>query len=78
MLSLVQLGLLGAHVFQRTDELPELREHRLVCQLLTGSFGDAEIDDLGNGLLIVFGDKHIRWLDVAMDDRFLVRVLNSV
>ena len=58
---LVQLGLLWAHVFKRTDELPKLSEHRLVGQSLVGRLGNTEIDDLGDGLMIVFGDEDIRW-----------------
>ena len=31
----------------------------------------------GSGLAIPLGDEHVRWLQVAMDDTLLVRVLDG-
>ncbi len=41
-------------------------------------FGHAEVDDLGNRFLIVFGDEDVRRLDVAVNDPFLMRVLDRL
>ena len=43
-----QLGLLGAHVQRRADELGEAGEQRLLGELLPGGLGDAEVDHLGH------------------------------
>ena len=72
------LGLLGRHVFQRADDLPELRVHGLLGQPGVHGLGDSEIDDLGNGLVGVEHDQHVGRLDVAVDDAFLMRVLHRV
>ena len=38
----------------------------------------AEVDDLGHGAVVVGGDEHVRWLDVAVDDAFLMGVLDRL
>ena len=40
-------------------------------------FGDTEIDDFGDGAAIKFGDEDVGGLKVAVDDGFLVGVLNA-
>ncbi len=75
---LIQLRLLGAHVLGRADHLAELGEQRLLGQPLADRLGDAEVDDLGNGAVVVQRDQHVGRLDVAMDDSLLVGVLNRL
>src|SRR3989442_1482153 len=72
------LRLLGADVSRRADELLELREHRLVRQLLLRGLGDAEINHLRHRFAVVQRDENVRGLDVAMDDALLVRVLDRL
>ena len=74
----VERGLLGAHVLQRADELAVLRERRPLGQRLPGRLGHAEVDDLGDRLVVVAGHQHVRRLQIAMDDPLLVRVLHRV
>ena len=72
------LGLLGAHVFQRADHRAVLREQGPFRQLLLGRLGHAEVDYLGDRLAVVQCDHHVGRLDVAMDDSFLMSVLDCL
>ncbi len=69
-------GLFRAHVVGGTDPLPFCGEQRLLVRAESDRLGDAEIDDL-RYLLPVF-DRHqdVAGLQVAVDDPFLVRMLN--
>ena len=49
----VELGLLGRHVLQRADDLAKSREHRLFGQLVADRLGHAEVDHLGDRLVVV-------------------------
>ena len=69
-------GLLRAHVNGRADELLEAGEERLVGELALRGLGDAEVDDLHHRQVGVERDHDIRGLDVAVDDPFLMRVLD--
>src|SRR5207244_908314 len=72
-------GLLGAHVGRCPDELLEGGEDGFVGQaLVAGGFGDPEINHFGHGDAVVDGDQDVGRLDVAVDDAFLVRVLDGV
>ena len=42
------------------------------------AFGDAEVDHLGQRHAVVGGDKHVRGLEVTVDDALLVRVLHRL
>ncbi len=54
MSSAAHLRLLRAHVGGRADELLERGVNRLVGQaLVAGGFGDAEVNDLGDGHAVV-------------------------
>ncbi len=75
---LVELGLLGAHVFDRADHLAEFGEHGLFGQALTDSFGDAEVDDFDYGTLVVIGHQNVRGLKIAMDNSLLMGVLHRL
>ena len=74
----VEGRLFGAHVLERADELAVLRERGAVGQLVPGRLGDAEVDDLGRRNVVVKGDEHVRGLEVAVNDPFLVGVLHRV
>ena len=50
----------------------------LFGQLLTGRFGDAEVDDLRHGRAIMQRDHDIGWFQVAMNDSLLMRVLHGL
>ena len=70
------LSLLRAHVLRRPDELTVLGEQRLLGEPGVRRLGDPEVDDLRHRQSIVEGHHDVGWLDVAMDDAFLVRVLH--
>ena len=61
MSRLVELGLLGAHVVDRADDLTELGKHRLLGQPLVDRLGDAEVDHLGHRPVVVLGHQHVGW-----------------
>ena len=75
---LIELGLLGTHVFDRPHDLTELRKHGLFGEPLVNRLDDAKIDDLGHRPLVVIGHQHIRGLQVPMNDPFLVCVLHGL
>ena len=68
--------LLGTHVRRRADHHARARQLRTAC-CGCRRLRDAEVDDLHHRLAIGFHDHHIRWLDVAVDDALLVRVLHG-
>jgi hypothetical protein len=52
------------------------REQRLLRELLPGGLGHADVDHLDQRLSVVQRDQHVRRLDVAVNDPFLMRVLH--
>ncbi len=44
----------------------------------SGRLGYAKVDDLGNRLAVVAGDQHVGRLDVAVNDAFLMGVLDRL
>src|SRR6185503_7561900 len=42
------------------------------------SLGQTEVDHLGNWIPLLFHHQQIRWLDVAMDDALLMRMLDGL
>lgn len=71
-IELIELGLLGAHVFDRTHNLAKLSEHRFFGQVLANGFGNAEIDDLGNGAVVVVCHEDVAGPQIAVDDALLI------
>ena len=55
-----------------------MRVERLIRERLLNRFGNPEVDDLGNGLVVVVRDQDVRRFDVPMDDAFLMSVLDSL
>jgi hypothetical protein len=53
-------------------------ENCFVRQALRHGLGDPEVDDLDDRRALWIADHDIRRFDVAMNDAFLVRVLNGV
>ncbi len=74
----IEFGLLGAHIFERTDDAAEARDQGPFRQLLPQGLGHAEVDHLGHGLAVVGGDQDIGRFEVAVDDPFLVGVLHGL
>ena len=72
-----EVGLLGAHVQRRADELVEAGEQRPLGEAPAGGLGDAEVDDLGDGHAVDDGHQHVGGLQVAVDDPLLVGVLHG-
>ena len=44
---------------------------------MAGGFRNAEVDHLGDRLVVVEGDQHVRRFDVAVNDAFLMGVLHG-
>ena len=61
----------------RADDQPEVGEDRFLGQALVGGLRNAEVDHLGNRPTILHGHEDVLWLDVAVDDPFLVCVLDG-
>ena len=72
-----QAELLRTHVGGRADELPEAGGEGLLGQGLLDRLGNTEVDDFRGRPAILQRDEYVRRLEVAMDDAFLVRVLNG-
>ena len=70
--------LLGAHVLGCADERAELCEERACGKRLRGCFGHAKVNDLWNGSVAVNGDQYVGWLEVAMDNGLLMRMLHGI
>jgi hypothetical protein len=75
---LVELRLLGAHVFERADDGPKLREQCLLRELGTGCLDNAEVDHLGHRLRIVDANHDVGWFDITVDDALVVGVLDRL
>ena len=66
----------GLDVFRGSDDRPQPGENGIGGQLLAQRFGDSEIDDLWRRPAIDFGNQNIGRLQVAVEDGFLVGVLD--
>ena len=76
--ALAAVGLLGAHVVGRADDAADFGVQSGFAEARAGGFGEAEVDDFRNRFLVDLGDQHVRRLEIAMDDGFLMRVLHSL
>jgi hypothetical protein len=75
---LAHLGLFGTHVLERADNIAKLREQRPLRKPLFDGLGHAKVDHLRDRPAVVEADQHIRRLDVAVDNPFLVSVLDGL
>ena len=71
------MGLFGAHVQWRADHLRKIGAERAFGQALVGRLGDTEIDDFWDWPNVVQFDQKISRLKVAVDDSFLMCMLNG-
>ena len=71
----VELGLLGRHVERCAEHHLMGGVQRLFGQRLMHRLGQAEVDHLGDRLVVIRRDQDVRGLQVAVDDAFLVSVL---
>ncbi len=72
-------GLFGAHGFVCTDRLAGTRIKCVVCEAVAGkSLGDAKVNGLGGQSSIDEAAQHIRYLQIAMNDRLGVGVSYGV
>ena len=73
------LRLLRTHVGGRAHELIKGGEQGFVREpLIVRGLGQAEINHLGHRHVVVLRDENVRRFEVAMDDAFLVRVLDGL
>ena len=74
---MIAIGLLGTHVFDRPDNLPNLSQaqRQVVCRL--GCLCDTKINDLGDWFTIVDAHNDVTRLQVPVNDPFLMSVLNA-
>ncbi len=70
------LGLFGAHVSGCANKLLQLSEDGFVGQPLVDGLGDAKINDFRHRHAVMKGDQNVRRFDIAVDDAFLVGMLN--
>ena len=71
--------MLGTHVGRCADELIERGVNRLIGEPLPGRrFGHTEINHLGHRLAVLLHDQNVRRLEIAVDDAFLMRVLDGL
>lgn len=74
-----EVGLLGRHVVGRAHELALLGHQGLLVGAGGEGLGDAEVDDLGRGLVaVVGGDEDVGWFEVAVEDAACVCVVDGV
>ena len=71
-------GLLGTHVGRRPQNRSRLREQGFGGQRLRNGLGYAEVDDTRHRLAVHFAHQNVGWLQIAMDDGFLVRMLYAL
>lgn len=73
-----EVGLFRAHVGRCAEEGAEFGVEGFVGERVIEGLGDAEVDDLGAWGALVKGDEDVGGFDVAVDDAFLVGVLDGV
>ncbi len=73
-----RIGLLGAHVAERADQAADLRQERTVAAVGGDGLGDPEVDDARRRPAVDLGHEHVGGLEVAVDDRLEVGVLDPL
>ena len=69
--------LLGADIVKRANQRTNLCVKRPGVQTLRGRLGYSKIDDARDRLAVHFRDQDVGGLQIAMNDGFLMSVLNS-
>src|SRR5579871_4534554 len=69
--------LLRTHIFRSPDDGAYAGEQGIGSEFLGERLGHAEVDNFGGGLAIHFRDENTGWLQVAMDNGFLMRMLHA-
>src|SRR5205085_12517588 len=72
------LGLFRTGITWGAYKLLELGEKRIVSKFLLHRFGNAEVNELRYRNAVVMSHKHVGWLKIAVNDAFLVRVLDRL
>jgi len=62
----------------RSGKMAELSVNRHSCQFLLCGFGNPEVDHFGHWPTVLKSDQDFGWLDVPVDDSFLMRVLDGI
>ena len=70
--------LLGRHVFQRADHGAEQRGERFIREPAGRRFGHAKVNHLRNRLAVDDRHQDIGWLEVAVNNALLVRMLDGL
>ena len=70
--------LFRAHVLRRAEKLSLFSKDRLFRERLLQRLCQAEVDDFRCRLIVDHGDKDVRGLDVAVNDAFLMGVLDRL
>ena len=73
-----QLRLLGTHVHRRPDHLAVAGVDRLVGQVVMQGLGHAKVDDFDDRAMIGHRDHDVGRFQVAVDDPFLMGMLDGV
>ena len=71
-------GLFGAHVLERAEDDAGVGEEGLAGEIGVEGFGEAEVDDLGDGEAFDGFDEDVGGLDIAVDDALLVGVVDGL
>ena len=72
------VSLLRTHVVGGADDAAEFGVHGGFGQAGSGGFGQSKVNDLGNGLLIQLLDQYVGGFQIAVDNRFLMRMLHTL
>ncbi|HNB81428.1 MAG TPA: CoA transferase subunit A [Chitinophagaceae bacterium] len=72
------MAMAGRITIAEVEELVEPGEKGLFGKLGLGRLGDAKVNDLGHGATVLLGDEDVVRLEVAVNDAFLVRVLDGL
>ena len=70
--------LFRTHIGRGAYHLGVVGEQGLFGKFLVGRLGDAEVDDLGDGIAVVQGDHDVGGFDITVNDAFLMGVLDGL
>ena len=73
-----RFSLLRAHIPRRADHQAEAGVQGARHERLGDRLRDAEVDDFRRRPVIPHRNQNVRWLEVAVDDAFLMRVLDTL